>query len=477
MTHLKRLLPLVTIYIAFAQSAAAVPISSTQQDIQQTNITVYNSGRGLVTEQRSLTLPAGEVELRYMDVPQRIMAQTVSIRALSNPDAFHVLEQNYEFDLLTPQKLLEKYVGQDVTLVFKRMQDNSTVIERKTGRLLSTNSGTVWNIDGAIAINPQYTGLEFPSVPENLIAQPTLVWLLNNKAEGKRSIEASYLTTGISWNADYVLTLDNEGKRGNLLGWVTIDNSSGATYRDARLQLIAGDVHQVSSRMDYAAKRSAVAGLAMEEAPSFEEKSFFEYHLYTLQRPATIKDNQQKQVTLLEAATIPVKRSYELTGQQWFYSQLYRSGDEKEKVSVVLQLRNDKQNNMGIPLPKGIVRVYSTDSDGSKQFVGEDQIDHTPKDETLKLHMGKAFDVVAERKQTDWRKLGSSLYESEYEIKIRNHKDEAIVVTVREPIGGDWTMLSHSHEYTKTGAFNAEFAVPVEKDGESVLTYRVRVRY
>lgn len=463
----------LALVLGLAAPALAGTVTSTTGDRRAVAVTVYNDGRGLVREERSLALPGGLSELRFMDVAQKVEAPTVRVAVLKGAPV-SVLEQNYEYDLLSPQKLLEKFVGKTVTLVRQRMEKGSTVEEEIPAKLLSTNSGTVWEIGGKIATNPAYHRLLFPSVPENLIAQPTLVWLLDAEGAGRRRLEATYLTGGMSWRADYVLALDESESRAGLQGWVTIDNQSGAGYENARVKLVAGEVHR-------AAQPRALGVMAkvasMDEMRQMKEEAFFEYHLYSLPRPTTLKQNQTKQVQLLDASGIGIQKEYLLPGSGSYFHGPWSGQGGKEKVQVYLKLWNRKSNGLGIPLPKGIVRVYQRDASGSPQFVGEDRIDHTPKDEELRLQMGNAFDVTAERKQTDFERISDRVLESAYEVRIRNHKTTPITVRVVEPIGGDWTMLQHSLPFEKTAAFQAEFKVPVQPDQETVLTYRVRVRY
>jgi hypothetical protein len=258
---------------------------------------------------------------------------------------------------------------------------------------------------------------------------------------------------------------------------VTLTNSSGATFEDARLQLVAGDVNRVSEQ-----RNNAMAGAMLrksaESEQQFQEQGFFEYHLYTLQRPTTVRDNETKQVSLLEAAGFEVKKEFVVNGQQYYYTGYNNPGQPiKEKVGVYMQFRNAQQNKLGMPLPAGTVRLYKKDDKGNQQFIGEDKIDHTPKDEDVRVKVGDAFDVVAERKQTDYKVIARNVYEYAYEIKIRNHKDGPVTVIVNEPIGGDWEMISSTFEAKKTAAFAAQFNVPVAKDGEATLSYRVRVKY
>jgi len=274
-----------------------------------------------------------------------------------------------------------------------------------------------------------------------------------------------------------VLLVNADDTKGDLQGWVTLTNSSGATFEDARLQLVAGDVNRVSEERTYALAGVMNKNAAVDQA-QFQEQGFFEYHLYTLQRPTTIHDNETKQVSLLEAAGFDVKKEFVLNGQRYYYTGYNNPGQPiKEKVGVYMQFRNSQQNKLGMPLPGGTVRLYKKDDKGNQQFIGEDKIDHTPKDEDIRVKVGDAFDIVAERKQTDYKVIARNVYEYAYEIKIRNHKDSAVNVIVNEPIGGDWEMVSSTFEAKKTAAFAAQFNVPVAKDGEATLSYRVRVRY
>ena len=452
--------------------------TTTARDRQSVNITVYNSNLGLVRETRRLTLPQGQVALRFADVTAQIRPETVHLSSLTTPASLRILEQNYQYDLLNPAKLLDKFVGKEITLVLRHYQNNTETFEPVQATLLSNNGGQVWRINGQIVINPtNISEMRFPDLPKNLVATPTLVWDLENRQSGSQTVEASYLTAGMNWRADYVLVVNADDTKGDLQGWVTLTNNSGATFEDARLQLVAGEVNRVSEERNYALA-GAMQRKAMDTVTEFQEQGFFEYHLYTLQRPTSIRDNETKQVSLLEAAGFDVKKEFVLNGQHYYYTNYNNPGQPiKEKVGVYVQFRNAQQNKLGMPLPAGTIRLYKKDDKGNQQFIGEDKIDHTPKDEDVRVKVGDAFDIVAERKQTDYKVIARNVYEYAYEIKIRNHKDGPITVVVNEPIGGDWEMLSSTFEAKKTAAFAAQFNVPVAKDGEATLSYRVRVRY
>ena len=462
--------------MAITDKSAPPPelLSSGLDDQTGVAVTVYNVNLGLVKDQREIKLPRGSGELRFMDVASNIIPTSVYIKSLVDPDTLQILEQNYEYDLLNPQKLLDKYVGKDVKLYYKNPYTEREDIV--TATLLSNNGGPIFKIGDEITFG--HPGrIIFPGVPENLISKPTLVWLLENSLSPVQRVEVSYLTNGINWKADYVVTLNEKDDKADLSGWVTIDNKSGTTYKNATLKLVAGDVHRVKDEYEYRDKMRRVAEVASKAAPQFEEKEFFEYHIYTLQRPSTIKNNQTKQISLVSADTIPVKKELLFYGAQYYYYSRYGEAMSNQKVGVFVEMENRKENNLGIPLPKGTVRVYKHDHEGSLQFVGEDSIDHTPKDEKVRVKLGDAFDVVGSRKQTDWKKIAYDTYEAAFEISLRNHKKEDVVVRVIEPIPGDWKMLSSSHEYKKTEAFTAEFNIPVPKDKETKLAYRVRMRF
>ncbi len=464
--------------IAFAasQNGKQPVTTSTLDDQQSVSLTIYNGGLGLVKDQRQIKLPKGTRELRFMDVASQIIPTSVHIRSLSDPGSLVVLEQNYEYDLLNPQKLLDKCVGKEVKLYTKNPYTERE--ELVTATLLSNNGGPVFRIGDEITYG--HPGrIIFPGAPDDLLAKPTLVWLAENGLLTGQKVEASYLTNGINWRSDYVVTLNEKDDRADLAAWVTIDNKSGTTYRNARLKLVAGDVNRAKDEYEYKDKTLRVAEMAAAKAPApqFKEESFFEYHIYTLQRPATVKDNQTKQVSLVQADTIPVKKELLYHGASYYYTSRYGETIPNQKIGVFVEIDNREKNHLGIPLPKGTVRVYKHDSSGSLQFVGEDSIDHTPKDEKVRIKLGDAFDVVGSRKQTDWKKIAYDTYEAAFEISLRNHKKEDVTVTVVEPVPGDWKMLSSSQEFTKTDAFTAEFQVRVPKDGEAKLTYRVRTRF
>jgi len=383
-----------------------------------------------------------------------------------------VLEQNYRFDLLTPQTLLEKYVGKRVRAY--RYHEQTGKEDVVDADLLSNADSPVLKINGEITFG--YPGrLAFPEVPDNLIAKPTLVWLVDSAAP-HQSVEVTYLTQNLNWSADYVLVVDDSDKKGDLTGWVTLVNNSGASYKNAQLKLVAGDVNRVQAPREDMPMGGAVAKSARAEA-QFQEQGLFEYHLYELQRPTNVLQSEQKQVNLLSAAGIGVNKKLIFFGQEYWFRGNYGQVLSNQKVGVYLDIQNSEQNHLGMPLPKGTLRVYKADKSGAKQFVGEDAIDHTPRDEKLRVKMGDAFDVVGDRKQTEWHELGTCASESTWEIEIRNHKDTAVEVEDYEPIGGDWTMLSSSQPSEKKDASTFTFNIRVPARGSTKVTYKVRVKW
>ena len=455
------------------------PDSSTSlNDHTELAVTVYNSNIALVRDVRQLTLPSGAFRLKFMDIAATVNPATVHFRSLTDPAKLNVTEQNYEYDLLEPAKLLHKYVGKEITLERSYLDNNSTKREEIKATLLSDNNGTVWKIGNDIVTNPQVESYHFPDVPANLYDHPTLLMSLENSGAHKQQVETSYLANGLTWSADYVLTVARDDKAADLDGWVTIGNNSGTAFHNAKLQLVAGDLNRLPEPRRLEVYAKAQAAIAPRAADQFAQESFSEYHLYTLGRKTSVEDKETKQISLLQGTSVPVDKLYIVNGQNYYYRSLQAPGAPlKDPVMVYYKFKNAEKAGLGMPLPAGNLRVYQKDSRGGVLFIGEDHINHTPKDEDITVHIGNAFDIIAERKQTDFKKIDTHVWEMEYEITLRNHKETPIVVQVNEPIGGDWEMLSSTYKYTKTGAFAAQFDVPVEKDGTAVLKYRIRARW
>ena len=466
---------------ASASSPGAPPAErrSTLDDQQSVAVTIYNEDLALVKEARRVVLDPGRNRLALRDVSARMRPETAQLRSLSNPGGFDLLEQNFDFDLLTPAKLLEKYTGRTVRVIRTHPTTGAETVE--SAKVLSTSEGTVLQIGDRIEIGAPGR-IVFDGVPPNLRDRPTLVTELQSRVPGTQDVELTYLSGGLSWQADYVAELNAGDSALDLNGWVTLTNRSGTAYPRAKLQLVAGDVNRVRQEMRRANGLADAKLMAAAPAAAMAQETLFEYHLYTLQRPTTLADNQTKQVALLNAAAVPVKKELLLNGSDYYYRSSVGDIGQKLKTAVYVEFTNTESSRLGQPLPKGVVRVYKRDSAGNAQFVGEDRIDHTAKNEKVRLRLGEAFDVIADKRQTDFRRReptnkASYVSESAYEIVLRNAKNEAATVTVREPVPGDWTMLEESQPHAKVAAGTAEWQVRVPANGTTSLRYRVLVRY
>jgi hypothetical protein len=450
-------------------------IVSTLDNQESISVTIYNNDLALVRDVRKLTLQPGQQTLAFREVSAKIRPQTALLAA----PGLQVLEQNFEYDLLSPQSLLEKYVGKKVTLV--KTHPTTGEETEQEAIVLSNGSGTVLRVGNHIESGIPGR-LIFPSVPENLRDRPTLTMLVDSKSTEAQPVVLSYLTAGLSWQADYVAELGEDDTTLDLNGWVTLKNKSGASYENAQLKLVAGDVHQVREPVQPRPMRMEMLSEAAGRAPSMAEESMFEYHLYTLGRSTTIKEKQSKQVALMQANGVQVKKDFVLRGKDYYYSSKAEELGRKIKVGVFVEVKNSKEAGIGQPLPAGIMRVYKKDSSGSLQFVGEDRIGHTPENETVRLKLGDAFDVTADKKQTDFKKLaGFSRYnyafETAYEVVLKNAKDEAVTVRVEEPVPGDWEIIEESAPHVKESSSVAVWHIKVEPKSRTTLTWRIKVIY
>jgi len=459
--------------------AGANERASTLADQQSVAVTIYNESLALIKDTRRITLEPGLNRLALREVSGQMRPETASLRSLSHPGALALLEQNFDFDLLTPAKLLEKNVGRTVRIVRVHPTTGAETIE--TATVLAANGGVVLKIGDRIETGVPGR-LVFDGVPPNLRDRPTLVSELTSNRGGAQTVELSYLSGGLSWKADYVAELNASDNALDLNGWVTLTNRSGTAYPNAKLQLVAGDVNRVKDELRYAARGDVAMAKAAAPASEMRQESLFEYHLYTLSRPTTIADNQTKQVALLSATQVPVAKELLVQGSDYYYRSSIGQAGQKMKVGVYVQFENRESARLGLPMPKGVVRVYKKDSSGNAQFIGEDRIDHTPKNEKVRLKLGDAFDVTADKKQTDFKRRDvpnpwSYSFESAYEIVLKNAKKEAVTVVVREPVPGDWQMLEQSQPHEKVAAGTAEWKVKVPAQGNATLKYRVLVRW
>ena len=467
---------LMAVIGALPLAISAQEVRSGIEDQTALAVTIYNENLALVRDQRQVTLESGEVDLAIRDVSAKIRPETALLTSPQSGSELELIEQNFDFDLLTPESLLKKYVGQSVRAVTINPSNGNETVENAI--VLATNQGVVLQFPFRIETN--FPGrLIFDAVPENLRDRPTLVLKLKNTSPEPQEIQLSYLTSGLAWRADYVAGLSDDETQLDLNGWVTLTNNSGTSYPEALLQLVAGDVQQVQQVLP---KMRSTAALEMAAAPAaMEEEALFDYHLYTLQRPTTIANQQTKQVALMNAHDVPVQKQYRVSSQGQFFGG--RSvAPVKQEVGVFIEFNNSERSNLGMPLPAGIIRVYKNDSAGRIQFIGEDRIDHTAKDDEVQLKLGNAFDVTAERVQTTFRKVvsqGQYSFSAEIgqKITVKNAKTDAVEVTIEELIPGDWEIKSESSGHTQRSASLVEWRISVPA-GESVEhEYVALVRY
>jgi len=456
----------LTISTEINKSTEKVIIENVPKEVE---VTIYNSNLAVVKEYRNKFLTKGLNHVFYEGVASSIDPTSVKLKALNGN--IEVLEQNYKYDLISFQKILEKYLGKNVT-GYQIYGNNKEVVE---GTLLSFSGKQVIlrDKDGKINI-VSLDNFILPELPEGLIVKPTLEWLINAAETKNYTLELSYLTSGMTWRADYVAVVNKDDTELDLNGWVTITNNAGTTFRNASLKLVAGEVHRVTEGIRYPAPRKMYA---MEKEaigqPQFREEKFFEYHLYTLKRKTTLKNREQKQISLFDAHNIRAEKEY-VYDPSWSWYSWYR---DQNKVKVMLNFKNSEENNLGIPLPKGIVRVFKRDSEGKLQFIGEDRIDHTPKDETIRIFLGYAFDIRAEKKQKDVEYNKPKGYDTyTWEITIRNHKDEDIMVTVIERVWGDWEIVEENYPHEKESNTKIKWRIPVKANSNATLTYTIRYK-
>ena len=449
-------------------SLFSLPTLAQNPDQKSVAVTVYNANLGVVKDLRELDVKSGTSKIFLTDVAQYIDPTSVHIKIDGD-----VLEQNYQYDLVSLDKILQKYVDKEIQLI----GENNEFIE---GKLLSSFGGqiVVEKKEGGLIMIPSTAKYRFSvgSLPEGLITKPTLIWTVNSKSSGKQNVEISYQTSGMNWHAEYVAVLNQNDTKLDLNSWVSVENNSGATYKNAVLKLVAGDVNLINPQKNQMYGYSDELRMEKSAAPQqFQEKEFFEYHIYNLQRPTTLSQNETKQISLFEASDVKATKKfyYRSGGSSYYY---YGNASNKGKVAVIVEFENKKEYNLGVPMPKGKVRVYKSDGE-TIEFIGEDMIDHTPNKEKVKLRIGDAFDIVAEEVQTENKKITDRVYEQAYEIKFKNRKKEDIVIEVERGLGFYWEILSSSLSYEKKDSQNIIFQVPVKADNETVLKFRVRYTY
>jgi hypothetical protein len=470
-----------------AIQVVAAQAGSLKQLGEGIELTVYNRDLGLVTERRYMNLKGGTSEIRYEGVAGMIDPTSLQFYSLTSPGKCRILEQSYQYDLVSDQALLQRYLNKEITVI----TEDSTLYEGKllsggASRLIGSGSIILMRNDGRI-VNirlDKVREIRYPSLPEGLITRPTMVWEVDNAVPGKHLVEVRYLTGGIDWKSDYVATLSADEKTLDLTGWVTLNNRSGGTYNNAKLKLMAGDLNLVTPAPRAKVNYAREAMLADAAGEQFKEQSFFEYHLYTLQRPTTLLNNEIKQIELLSASGVPIRKLYYYDGAKKRYAPSGYKGyipavAGNTKINIFIELVNSEKNNLGMPLPAGKIRINKGDDEGSLQFIGEDTLGHTPKNETLTLYVGNAFDIVGERVQTDTRRITDRIIEESYKIKIRNHKRESISVSAVEHLDrySDWEIVRATAKYEKKDARTVEFPLQVSAGKETLFEYTVRYKW
>jgi hypothetical protein len=465
---------LILSLVVFVGKAAAERVI-VEDEQQSVGLTVYNTNLAMVRDARMLSLPVGEHVLEFKGVSLKIKAETASLRG----EKIDVIEQSYDVDILTPESLLKNYVGREVSIV--RVNPVNGEEFEVQARIVTTAGGTVFQVGNHFETDIAGRIL-YPELPENLRNTPAFTMLVENKFSENQEVELSYLTEGLAWQADYVAEWHENRDRIDLKGWVTLTNNSGTSYRNARLQLVAGEINRVNEGrammpMALAESAQAMMGRGKEQV---KQESFAAYHLYSIARPTTVADNQVKQIALLQENNGICR--YELllrSGNQNYYWAKAGKISKGESVEAALVIKNGNSSGFGSPKPAGTVRVYKKDSTGFSQFVGEDSIAHTPEDGEIRIRLGHSFDVTADRVQTDFaatRALDgkSRIHESAYAITLHNAQDHDVHVTVEENLPGDWEILSESLPHHKKSATVVSWDVKVGPKGSSVLKYRVR---
>ncbi|MBX9685277.1 MAG: hypothetical protein K2X27_01170 [Candidatus Obscuribacterales bacterium] len=486
---MKRSLLMISLSFSLLASASLLSANAAEtstSESQGVSITIYNQNFGLIRDIRNIKMQEGINQVRFEDVAGRIDPTSVSFQSLTAPNAVVVREQNYQYDLMDQNTILSKSIGKQ--LKFRQYLNSGNVAEI-SGTLLNAPQSMVY--DGSGGSSTHYSGIvlktadgvllnpsgqvEIAELPPGLVPKPSLLWKLESSKAGDHKTEIAYQTSGINWKCDYVALVGKDDDIADLTSWVTIDNKSGGTYKNAALKLLAGDVHKVQPQR-YGMAGGVMAMKASREAePQFKEQSFAEYHLYTLQGKTDVKDNETKQMSLFNASAIPIKKLfiYEPEKGGYYYP---GSNSGSKKVEVKFELANTEKNHLGIPMPKGKVRVYKKDQDDALQFIGEDEIDHTPRDEKVRLYIGDAFDLVGERKQTNYTRVSDRVSRYSYEISLRNHKSTEVTITAVEHSYGDWTILNSSSTCNKKDSHTFEFPVKVPANGEVKISYEIEIK-
>ena len=424
------------------------------------SLTVYNTNLAVVKIVDEMSFDKGLQTLSFTDVSERI--DPTSVRFTAEKGEVNIIEQNFRYDLVNSQKVLQRYIDRDITI---RVEEGELI------------EGVLQSVSGDVVLKAKEGGIkivklnairqfDFPELPEGLITRPTLFWKLYSKTAIKTGTEVSFMTSGFDWHTEYTSVINDDEKEMELSSWVSISNNSGATYEDARLKLVAGDIHRVRPKKLIRREIPVQAELMEEElGRGFEERELFEYHLYELDGKTTVNNAEIKQIALFPTANVKVKKLL-----------IYNPWKNTRKVSVIIEFTNAEKDGLGMPLPAGRVRVYKCDTDGAIEFVGEDALDHTPKNEDVRLLLGYAFDVAAERKVVGTRRISKTVREEKVEINLRNRKEESVSITAVEHLRGDWEIIDKSDSFEKKDAYTVEFFVDIPVDSEKTITYTVRYK-
>lgn len=447
----------------FLLSLTVLALCAVMAQAADVAVTVYNNNLGVISETRSLDIKKGTNRIAFTDVPALIDAASVRVELPNGKSRLTILEQNYAYDLVSPEQMYQKYIDEQIEIV----DENGKLY---TGKLLAYNGGAITLLDPSgkvkIVSASKVTEVNFPALPEGLITRPTLFWLYNSNADGKLDLRVGYQTSGMSWNAEYVGVLNESETSLGLSGWSSINNQSGKTYENATLKLIAGDISRATQREPRYERKMTLSAMALDDEAGFEEKQFFEYHMYTLPRKATVADKEIKQISLFDPATASVRKAY-----------VYKPEQNQKQVAVAVKFKNSQQTGLGMPLPAGRVRLFKADTDGSMVLLGEDLISHTPKDEDVDLKVGYAFDIAAEERLMTQTRISDRVEEREYEVEFRNHKKEAVTISVEKKLWGSFEVLQANFQYKKKDANTLLFDVAVGADQTVVVKYKVRFTY
>jgi len=468
---------LLALFVFSSVTAAAEPADEAEAG-PGVSLTVYNQNFAIVKQRRKMSLAQGVGIVKFPDVAATIVPETVQFSSLVPSGDAQVLEQNYEFDLVSAERLLQKYIDKKISVITR----DGGLLE---GTLLSVDAGQlILTGPGGIDMVPRgknVKDIRFSSLPAGLLTRPTLVWKIKAGQGGEHLVKVAYRANAMTWRVDYRAVAAADEKTLDLAGWVTITNQSGTAFENAGLKLMAGDVHVVEEPRQrvFAGVELLREDLYKGGRGGFEEKSFAEYHLYTLGRSTTLANAQTKQIELISVERIPVAKRYLVRTPAANLAAQQAPGGQQTAVAVVLEFKNSKETRegLGIPLPKGPFRVYQIDKDKQPEFVGQDEIDHTPKDEPVRVRIGYAFDLAAQRVETANRaRAGERWMEQDWKITLRNHKEQAVTIVVEEPVVGhvNWEILQKSQEYRKKDFRTIEFDVQLPPNSEKTVTYTVR---